>query len=173
MRYWRTFELVWKWATCYWSDHFKLLIAPRFQINSFKYNQQRVATVKYLGELYNYRVIESKVIFDVLWSLITFGHRLFLSTPLFHSKRDWRIRINHSWRSTSSSLAFLDRFARWLLQGSASLHFARYMRKLLPARNVEEKVGRLSRFLSSTWAFSSSPAEWRTNRLMSFDRCIY
>ncbi|GAA5864331.1 hypothetical protein JCM3774_002754 [Rhodotorula dairenensis] len=44
------------------------------EINNFKYNQQRVATVKYLGELYNYRVIDSRVIFDTLWSLVTFGH---------------------------------------------------------------------------------------------------
>lgn len=45
------------------------------EINNFKYNQQRVATVKYLGELYNYRVVDSRVIFDTLWSLVTFGHR--------------------------------------------------------------------------------------------------
>ncbi|GAA5985262.1 hypothetical protein JCM10908_002591 [Rhodotorula pacifica] len=44
------------------------------EVNNFKYNQQRVATVKYLGELYNYRVIDSRVIFDTLWSLVTFGH---------------------------------------------------------------------------------------------------
>ncbi|GAA5822482.1 hypothetical protein JCM5353_000523 [Sporobolomyces roseus] len=42
--------------------------------NNFKYNQQRVATVKYLGELYNYRVVDSRLIFDTLWSLVTFGH---------------------------------------------------------------------------------------------------
>ncbi|BGP57439.1 hypothetical protein JCM8202_001997 [Rhodotorula sphaerocarpa] len=44
------------------------------EVNNFKYNQQRVATVKYLGELYNYRVIDSRVVFDTLWSLVTFGH---------------------------------------------------------------------------------------------------
>lgn len=52
-----------------------ILTFARSQINSFKYNQQRVATVKYLGELYNYRVLDSRVIFDTLWSLVTFGHR--------------------------------------------------------------------------------------------------
>ncbi|SCV73578.1 BQ2448_7504 [Microbotryum intermedium] len=50
------------------------------EVNSFKYNQQRIATIKYLGEMYNYRVIESRVIFDTLWSLITFGHRKWQST---------------------------------------------------------------------------------------------
>ncbi|GAA5841601.1 hypothetical protein JCM3766R1_006786 [Sporobolomyces carnicolor] len=48
--------------------------------NNFKYNQQRVATIKYLGELYNYRVIDSRLIFDTLWSLVTFGH---------HEGRPW------------------------------------------------------------------------------------
>ncbi|MBW0469217.1 hypothetical protein O181_008932 [Austropuccinia psidii MF-1] len=44
------------------------------ELNLFKHNQQRVATIKYLGELYNYRVVESRVIFDTLWSFVTFGH---------------------------------------------------------------------------------------------------
>jgi regulator of nonsense transcripts 2 len=29
--------------------------------------------------LYNYRVVDSRVIFDTLWSLVTFGHRKSLS----------------------------------------------------------------------------------------------
>ncbi|GAA5988927.1 hypothetical protein JCM11641_002917 [Rhodosporidiobolus odoratus] len=44
------------------------------EVNTFKFNQQRIATVKYLGELYNYRVVDSRLIFDTLWSLVTFGH---------------------------------------------------------------------------------------------------
>ncbi|KAG8813394.1 hypothetical protein FRC17_001599 [Serendipita sp. 399] len=42
--------------------------------NIYKNNQKRVATVKYLGELYIYRLVNSRVIFDTLWSLVTFGH---------------------------------------------------------------------------------------------------
>jgi len=42
--------------------------------NDPRKNQRRVATVKYLGELYNYRVVESPPIFDTLYFLITFGH---------------------------------------------------------------------------------------------------
>ncbi|EPQ29818.1 uncharacterized protein PFL1_02491 [Pseudozyma flocculosa PF-1] len=42
--------------------------------NIFKHNQRRVATVRYLGELYNYRLINSGIVFDQLWSLTTFGH---------------------------------------------------------------------------------------------------
>jgi regulator of nonsense transcripts 2 len=43
--------------------------------NIYSTNQRRVATVKYLGELYNYRFLGSGIIFDTLWSLATFGHR--------------------------------------------------------------------------------------------------
>jgi regulator of nonsense transcripts 2 len=42
--------------------------------NIYTDNQRRVATMKYLGELYIYRAVGSTVIFDTLWSLVTFGH---------------------------------------------------------------------------------------------------
>ncbi|WVN87840.1 uncharacterized protein L203_103035 [Cryptococcus depauperatus CBS 7841] len=42
--------------------------------NIFKYNQRRIATMKYLGELYMYRVISASVVFEVLWILLSFGH---------------------------------------------------------------------------------------------------
>ncbi|XP_078487138.1 regulator of nonsense transcripts 2 [Ciona intestinalis] len=43
------------------------------EINHPRYNQRRVSSIKFLGELYNYRMVESIVIFNVLYSLITFG----------------------------------------------------------------------------------------------------
>lgn len=43
--------------------------------NVYNINQRRVATMKYLGELYIYRLIGSSIIFDTLWTLVTFGHR--------------------------------------------------------------------------------------------------
>ncbi|KAF9465011.1 transcription factor [Collybia nuda] len=42
--------------------------------NIYSTNQRRVANIKYLGELYIYRLISSGLIFDTLWSLVTFGH---------------------------------------------------------------------------------------------------
>jgi regulator of nonsense transcripts 2 len=42
--------------------------------NIFKHNQRRIAVAKYLGELYNYRMIESPLVFDTLYSIVTFGH---------------------------------------------------------------------------------------------------
>jgi regulator of nonsense transcripts 2 len=43
--------------------------------NVYNTNQQRIATVKYLGELYIYRLVGSSLVFDTFWSLVTFGHR--------------------------------------------------------------------------------------------------
>ncbi|PPQ97386.1 hypothetical protein CVT26_006620 [Gymnopilus dilepis] len=42
--------------------------------NVYSTNQRRLATMKYLGELYIYRLLSSAIIFDTLWSLVTFGH---------------------------------------------------------------------------------------------------
>ena len=42
--------------------------------NDFKFNQRRIAEVKYLGELYNYKMLDSAVIFDLLYRILTFGH---------------------------------------------------------------------------------------------------
>ncbi|KAI0852441.1 ARM repeat-containing protein [Daldinia vernicosa] len=42
--------------------------------NDFKFNQRRIAEVKYLGELYNYRMLEHPVIFDTMYKIMTFGY---------------------------------------------------------------------------------------------------
>ena len=42
--------------------------------NDFNYNRRRIAEVKYLGELYNYRMLEHPVIFDTMYKIMTFGH---------------------------------------------------------------------------------------------------
>jgi regulator of nonsense transcripts 2 len=42
--------------------------------NDFKYNQRRIAEVKYLGELYNYRMVDHPVIFETMYKIMTFGH---------------------------------------------------------------------------------------------------
>eukprot|EP00808_Paulinella_micropora_P017011 g59162.t1 len=36
--------------------------------------QRRLVTIRYLGELYAYRLVDSQVIFDTLYLLITYGH---------------------------------------------------------------------------------------------------
>ncbi|RUP46340.1 nonsense-mediated mRNA decay 2 protein [Jimgerdemannia flammicorona] len=49
-------------------------IRAGLELNIFKHNQRRIATVKYLGELYNYRMVDSPLIFDTLYSIVTLGH---------------------------------------------------------------------------------------------------
>ncbi len=43
------------------------------EINENRMNQRRVSMIKYLGELYNYQLVESNVIFRTLYTILTFG----------------------------------------------------------------------------------------------------
>ncbi|XP_014679129.1 PREDICTED: LOW QUALITY PROTEIN: regulator of nonsense transcripts 2-like, partial [Priapulus caudatus] len=43
------------------------------EVNHPRMNQRRVSGAKFLGELYNYRLVESAVVFKMLYSLVTFG----------------------------------------------------------------------------------------------------
>ncbi|XP_078596473.1 regulator of nonsense transcripts 2-like isoform X2 [Branchiostoma floridae x Branchiostoma japonicum] len=65
------------------------------EINDPKYNQRRVSAAKYLGELYNYRLVESAVIFKTLYSFITFGVSLdaAVPSPLDPPEHMFRIRL--------------------------------------------------------------------------------
>lgn len=42
--------------------------------NNYKHNQKQIALLRYLGELYNYKIIDTPVIFDTLYTLVIFGH---------------------------------------------------------------------------------------------------
>ncbi len=44
------------------------------EINDPKHNQRRVSVAKYLAELYTYRLVDSGVVFKVLYSFLTFGN---------------------------------------------------------------------------------------------------
>ena len=44
------------------------------EMNLFVHNQRRLAMVRYLGELYNFRVIETATIFDTLYLIVGFGY---------------------------------------------------------------------------------------------------
>lgn len=43
------------------------------KVNQPKFNQRRISSAKFLGELYNYRMVESAVIFRTLYSFTSFG----------------------------------------------------------------------------------------------------
>lgn len=49
-------------------------ITVGLETNDFKQNQKRIAEVKYLGELYTYRLVDSTLIFDTLYKLLNYGH---------------------------------------------------------------------------------------------------
>lgn len=46
--------------------------------NTFKDNQRRVATVRYFSELYNYKIVDSPVVFDALYRIVSYGHGKFM-----------------------------------------------------------------------------------------------
>ncbi|QDS70729.1 hypothetical protein FKW77_002918 [Venturia effusa] len=51
------------------------------ELNDFKFNQRRLAEVKYLSELYIYKLVDSPLIFDTLYKLVTYGHEGGTPTP--------------------------------------------------------------------------------------------
>jgi len=68
------------------------------ELNNFKHNQRRVALVKYLGELYNYKMVDSQVIFESMYRLTSFGHeggtpRPGVACPLDMPDDFFRIRL--------------------------------------------------------------------------------
>ncbi|KAJ2993051.1 hypothetical protein HDV02_002697 [Globomyces sp. JEL0801] len=56
--------------------------------NQFKHNQRRLASMKFLGELYNYRMVDSTTIFETLYLLIRFGHENGIPLPNVYSPLD-------------------------------------------------------------------------------------
>lgn len=63
--------------------------------NDFKFNQRRLAEVKYLGELYNYKMVDSPLIFDTLYRMVTFGHRKYWKLCGLRICADFRQRVEH------------------------------------------------------------------------------
>lgn len=44
------------------------------ELNEYGMEQQRIAYMRFLGELYNYELVDSSVIFDTLYLILSFGH---------------------------------------------------------------------------------------------------
>lgn len=55
-------------------DHVIESITFGLEQNDYRTSQLRVAEVKYLSELYNYRMLEHPVIFDTMYKILTFGY---------------------------------------------------------------------------------------------------
>lgn len=43
------------------------------EVNEIQFNQRRIPMTRYFGELYNYRLSDSSLVFKILYSLITYG----------------------------------------------------------------------------------------------------
>lgn len=68
------------------------------ELNDFKFNQRRIAEVKYLGEMYLYRLVDSPLIFDMLYKLLNYGWEGGYARPGLYNPLDlpddyFRIRL--------------------------------------------------------------------------------
>ncbi|CAB0039926.1 unnamed protein product [Trichogramma brassicae] len=70
-------------------------IRINLEINQIKFNQRRIAMIKFLGELFNYRLIDHDDLFQVFYLLITFASSTDLSVicPLDPPDNLFRIRL--------------------------------------------------------------------------------
>lgn len=87
-------------------------IRTGLEMNLFVHNQRRVAMVRYLGELYNFRVIETSTIFDTLYLIVGFGYGI----PPHHTspcvQDDWLTdyRGNETAARSVESVGYAERF---------------------------------------------------------------
>ncbi|GFO15395.1 regulator of nonsense transcripts 2-like [Plakobranchus ocellatus] len=109
------------------------------EINDSKYNQRRVSCVKYLGELYNYRMVESGVIFKTLYSLITFGVSLDEKAPVYMDPPEHLFRIRLVCVLLETCGQFFDRGSSKKKLDCFLLYFQRYylFKHSLPIFNAE------------------------------------
>ncbi|KAH9311222.1 hypothetical protein KI387_026257, partial [Taxus chinensis] len=63
------------------------------ELNDYGMQQRRIAHMRFLGELYNYRLIDSSVIFDTLYLVLFFGHGTAEQDVLDPSEDCFRIRM--------------------------------------------------------------------------------
>ncbi|AQK53766.1 Regulator of nonsense transcripts UPF2 [Zea mays] len=95
------------------------------ELNDYGMQQRRLAHMRFLGELYSYKHIDSSVVFDTLYLIIVFGHGIVQQDVLDPPEDCFRIRLiitllqtcGHYF-SKGSSKRKLDKFL---------LHFQRYI----------------------------------------------
>ncbi|CAI9091024.1 OLC1v1025941C1 [Oldenlandia corymbosa var. corymbosa] len=95
------------------------------ELNDYGMQQRRVAHMRFLGELYNYELVDSSVIFDTLNLILSFGHGTAEQDVLDPPEDFFRIRMVVTLLETcghyfdrGSSKRKLDRFL---------IHFQRYI----------------------------------------------
>ncbi|KAF0308344.1 Regulator of nonsense transcripts 2 [Amphibalanus amphitrite] len=102
------------------------------EINEVRFNQRRISVVRYLGELYNYRLLDTGVVFKVLYSLISFGVSLDpeVPSPLDPPGSELRLRL---------VCVLLDTCGRYFSSGSAKRqldHYIVYLQRYFWARKA-------------------------------------
>jgi regulator of nonsense transcripts 2 len=123
--------------------------------NDFRSNQRRIAQVKYLGELYNYRMLEHPVIFDTLYSIILFGHGK--PCVCVSSNRSW-LMMRVRW-PPSARKAQCARCSRRLLPHSFGCNGARDLWCLFQSRRCWQEAGFLPVLLSILHLHQGSSAD--------------
>ncbi|XP_047940938.1 regulator of nonsense transcripts UPF2 [Salvia hispanica] len=95
------------------------------ELNEYGMEQQRIAYMRFLGELYNYELVDSSVIFDTLYLILSFGHGTTEQDTLDPPEDCFRMRMVIVLLETcghyfdrGSSKRKLDRFL---------IHFQRYI----------------------------------------------
>ncbi|XP_027185335.1 regulator of nonsense transcripts UPF2 [Coffea eugenioides] len=95
------------------------------ELNDYGMQQRRIANMRFLGELYNYELVDSSVIFDTLYLILVFGHGTAEQDTLDPPEDCFRIRMVITLLETcghyfdrGSSKRKLDRFL---------IHFQRYI----------------------------------------------
>ncbi|XP_055835205.1 regulator of nonsense transcripts UPF2 isoform X2 [Solanum dulcamara] len=95
------------------------------ELNDYGMQQRRIAHMRFLGELYNYELVDSSVIFDTLYLILVFGHGTSEQDVLDPPEDCFRIRMVITLLETcghyfdrGSSKRKLDRFL---------IHFQRYI----------------------------------------------
>ncbi|XP_022990211.1 regulator of nonsense transcripts UPF2-like [Cucurbita maxima] len=95
------------------------------EVNDYGMQQKRIAHMRFLGELYNYELVDSSVVFDTLYLMLFFGHGTSEQDVLDPPEDTFRIRMVITLLQTcghyfdrGSSKRKLDRFF---------IHFQKYI----------------------------------------------
>ena len=95
------------------------------EMNQARFNQRRISMTRYVGELYNYRMVDSTVVFATLYSFISFGVNTDATvdgTNLDPPEHLFRLRL---------ACTLLDACGRYFDRGSSKKKLDCYLKYLL------------------------------------------
>ncbi|CAM6103727.1 unnamed protein product [Calypogeia fissa] len=95
------------------------------EMNDFGMQQRRIAYMRFLGELYSYRLLDSTVIFDILYLLIFFGYGTPSQDTLDPAEDCFRLRMIITLLETCGQ--FFDRGSSKRRLDRFLLYFQRYV----------------------------------------------